>query len=126
MLTGAMRRVGRRHPGLFQRLGAHGNALFALEPTDVPCRFLVWPRGGHGEVRIYARARGPRATATARGPLKALLNTALAARDADADFFSRELSISGDVAALLALRNALEASQLTWRDLIGLGAREAR
>ena len=46
------------------------------------------------------------------GPLAALLGMVHGAYDGDALFFSRDLVIEGDTAAVLALRNAIDAAEL--------------
>lgn len=120
VLTRALRRMARRRPDVFERLGRYQNTLFALDAVDVPLRFLLWPRGEHGAVRVFARGAGGYADATVSGRLDALLAMALGRRDADSEMFARDLTISGDTAALVALRNTLDASDLDWIDLLGV------
>ena len=43
--------------------------------------------------------------------------------DADGAFFQRHIDVDGDTAAILALHNALEASELTMADILGLPRR---
>ena len=57
-----------------------------------------------------------------RGPLLSLLGLLDGTFDGDALFFSRSISISGKVDALLALRNAIEDADLKPSDFIGLGS----
>ena len=64
----------------------------------------------------------PRARCAARieGPLGALLGLFDGSQDADAAFFSRAIRVSGDIEAVMALHNTLEAAELTLADLLGL------
>lgn len=95
-----------RHPGLFDRLGDEAGKRFAFVPTDLPFAFLVEPARRAISVR---RKHAPLpADATATGPLFVLLALLEGRIDGDAVFFSRELSVSGDMEAMLAMRNALD------------------
>ncbi len=109
-LTAYARRVARRNPAMFRRLGAHGNARFALDPTDLPLVINLAPRDGNPEIRV---TRDPvAADARIAGPLAALLGLVHGAYDGDALFFSRDLLIEGDTSAALALRNAVDDAEL--------------
>uniref|UniRef100_B0T0Q2 Putative lipid carrier protein-like protein n=1 Tax=Caulobacter sp. (strain K31) TaxID=366602 RepID=B0T0Q2_CAUSK len=122
LLTAGLRRVARRRPEIFERLGGFRDAVFLLAPDDWPVVFELSPRGASGLVRV-ARARTPTAaTARIRGPLIALLGLFDGSIDADAAFFSRSIRVEGDIEAVMALHNALEAAELTLADLLGLAA----
>ena len=54
------------------------------------------------------------------GPLLTLLALFDGRGDADGAFFQRCIDVDGDTAAILALHNALEASELTMADILGL------
>ena len=54
------------------------------------------------------------------GPLSALLGLFDGSLDADAAFFSRTIRVSGEIEAVMALHNTLEAAELTLADLLGL------
>jgi predicted lipid carrier protein YhbT len=99
-------RVLDRHPGLFERLDAQARKSFAFVPTDLAFAFIVLPARRTISVQ---RKRAPiRADATATGPFLILLALLEGRIDGDAMFFSRDLSVSGDMEAMLALRNALD------------------
>ena len=51
-------------------------------------------------------------TARIAGPLSAFLAMIHGAEDGDALFFSRDLTVEGDTAAVLALRNAMDDAEL--------------
>ena len=113
-LSAYVRRVAGSHPGLFRRLGAFDRARFALDPTDLPFVILLEPRGGAPEISVTRR--NTRADCTIAGPLAALLGLVHGAYDGDALFFSRDLTVTGDTDAALALRNAVDDAEL---DLAG-------
>ncbi len=110
--------LARRHPALFERLGDQTAKSFMIDPTDMPFVFLLAPRP---EAPLLVAARREAASAwDARiaGSLAALLGLVHGAYDGDALFFSRDLVIEGDTAAVLALRNAVDNEEL---DLVAEG-----
>lgn len=109
-LSALSRRLAKRHPGMFRRLGEHGNKRFALDPTDLPMVFLMDLRGGR--VRLSAHRKPPAAEARIAGPIAAFLGMMHGAYDGDALFFSRDLVVEGDTSAVLALRNAIDDAEL--------------
>lgn len=113
-LTAYARWVAAKHQSMFRRLGAFGDASFALDPTDLPFVITLAPRGGDPKVTV---SRKPGAVdARIAGPMAALLGLVNGAYDGDALFFSRDLVIEGDTSAALALRNAVDDAEL---DLAG-------
>ncbi len=106
-------RIAQGHPGLFLRLGPYRSARFVLDPTDLPfCLLLDLRPGQRGGVRLSAHRRAPQAEARIAGPLAAFLGMMHGAYDGDALFFSRDLVVEGDTAAVLALRNAIDDAEL--------------
>ncbi len=109
-LTRFSRQIAKRHPSLFRRLGEHAHARFVLDPTDLPLVMCLEPNGGVPRVSLL---RGQcQGDARIAGPLAALLGLVHGAYDGDALFFSRDLVIEGDTAAVLALRNAIDDAEL--------------
>lgn len=109
-LTACSRRIAKRHPRMFRRLGEHSSKRFILDPTDLPVVLCLAPNGGHPTVRV---TRGEcDGAARISGPLAALLGLVHGAYDGDALFFSRDLVIEGDTGAALALRNAVDDAEL--------------
>lgn len=99
-------RVLVRHPALFDRLGDHGNACFCFSPTDLPLRFFIKPAARSVTVRRKHAAHP--CDAMVEASLADLLGLLQGSSDADALFFSRSVTVTGDMEAALALRNALD------------------
>lgn len=104
------RRIGLAHPGLFERLGEHKAKRFAFLPTDLPLAFIVEPASD--TIFVSRKATDVIADAVTEAPLFMLLALMEGRCDADALFFSRDLSVTGDMEAMLAMRNALDASSI--------------
>ena len=102
--------VLKRHPTLFDRLGDYSGRRYLFTPTDLPLAFEVVP--ADKSIRIYRNGTDAKGDAVVSGPIVTLLALAEGRVDGDALFFSRELEISGDTEAVLALRNALDDSAL--------------
>ncbi len=102
--------VLRLHPSILDRLGEFKDRSFGFRPTGFPISFLIRPMRRQLEVRSHL-ADGA-ADATLSGPLHLLLSLAEGRYDADALFFSRDLTVTGDMEAMLALRNALDDCHL--------------
>lgn len=111
-LTGFVRRLTRQHPSMLRRLGAYAEQRFLLDPTDLPFVLLLQPGGSAPKVTAHRRHRPPPYDSRITGALSAFLAMMHAGEDGDALFFSRELEIKGDTAAVLALRNAIDDAEL--------------
>lgn len=112
--------VLKKHPGLFERLGDHGAKRFAFLPIDLPLAFVVEP--ARSAISVTRKTSMPYpADALVEGPLFMLLALLEGRCDADALFFSRDLAVTGDMEAMLAMRNALDDADIDLpRDLSGL------
>lgn len=97
------------HPDLFDRLGDFGQTRYCFSPSDLPLHFRVVPAA---QALSVFRGESPLADARIEGPLVLLLGLLEGRCDADALFFSRDLSVTGDMEAMLALRNALDDSAI--------------
>ncbi len=109
--------VLRSHPDLFERLGDYRQTRYLFCPLDLPLNFLVVPAAR--TVQVSRKAKRPLSDACIEGPLVLLLGLLEGRCDADALFFSRELSVTGDMEAMLALRNALDDSAIDLPTEIG-------
>jgi predicted lipid carrier protein YhbT len=111
------RSLGRRHPALFARLGDEADKIFLIDPTDLPLAFRLLPRPGAPRLETVRREAdgcldAGSWDARVAGPLAALIGLVHGAYDGDALFFSRDLVIEGDTAAVLALRNAIDNEEI--------------
>jgi len=97
-----------RHPSLFSRLGRYGNRSFLIDPTDMPLVLRLYPDAANPRLEPFSRTTIPDCDAVIAGPLLKLVRLVSGEVDGDALFFSRELEISGDTEAVLALRNAID------------------
>jgi predicted lipid carrier protein YhbT len=102
--------VLKAHPDLFERLGSYRQTRYCFSPLDLPLHFTVIPVTQ--TLIVSRREQPPSADARIEGPLVLLLGLLEGRCDADALFFSRDLSVSGDMEAMLALRNALDDSAI--------------
>ncbi len=111
LLALMLHRIGRLHPDLYGRLGEHADKRFGVDPTDLPFAFVLEP--SLRQPRVHAvRALPAGVDACIRGPLAGLVGMAEGTLDGDALFFSRILWVEGDVAAALALRNAIDDARI--------------
>ncbi len=121
MLTAFLRRVLARHPDINRRLGAHAQQCYLLHATDLGLAFLLQPAAPSLRLLLGAAAVQqalPAADARIAGRLPDLLAMVAGELDGDALFFNRVLTIGGDTEAVLALRNAVDASALDlWQEL---------
>jgi predicted lipid carrier protein YhbT len=109
-LGAVTRRMARAHPVMLRRLGDHAARRFLIDPLDLPWVLLLHPAGA--AMTAHRRARPPAHDARIAGPLSAFLAMMHGAEDGDALFFSRDLTVEGDTAAVLALRNAMDDAEL--------------
>lgn len=101
----------RRHPGAFNRLAELPDAEILVDPVDLPMAFIM--RLGPKGLRLrLAHRAGAQADAVIRGSFRHLLDLLEGRTDGDALFFSRDLSIEGDTAAVVALRNAVDGEDI--------------
>lgn len=104
--------AARRHPGMFARLGDQAGKRFLIEPTDLPFVVVMTPRAEDPELLVVRPGEEPQADARIAGPLGALVGLIHGAYDGDALFFSRDLTVEGDMSAVVALRNALDDAEI--------------
>lgn len=120
VLTGALRRLGRERPELFERLGPFRRAGIVISPTDLPVAFRLVPDGVRGMVRVVRKDDPAPRAAEISAPLAVLLSLLDGGTDADSAFFSRRVRVQGGTETVIALHNALEAAELTPADVLGL------
>lgn len=98
------------HPGLFERLGDFSDRRYGFRPSDLPLDFMVVPESK--SLSVTRRGANVAVDACVEGPLLELLCLLEGRSDGDALFFSRALTVTGDMEAILALRNALDDSNI--------------
>ncbi len=108
-------RMGRNHPDLFRALAEFRRTVILVELSDLPHRFLLQFGEGPPSLKL-ASAREARSEASVKGSLEALLALLEGRIDGDALFFTRELVISGDASAVVALRNILDRESIVLLD----------
>jgi predicted lipid carrier protein YhbT len=101
-----------RHPGLLDRLGADGARRFGIDPLDLPFALVMEAQDGAVRVSVVPQLGDQGLDARIAGNLLALVDLIEGRDDGDALFFSRDLTIDGDIGAVLALRNAIDNAEL--------------
>lgn len=100
--------VATDRPELFARLGVHARKRFLIDPTDLPFVLVLSPDNNRPHLRAYRRYENPKHDAAIAGKFFILLDMIDGTLDGDALFFTRDLRVSGDTEAVVALRNALD------------------
>jgi O2-independent ubiquinone biosynthesis accessory factor UbiT len=117
-----MRRMERAHPKLFKNLARLKPAVVHVEPSDLPHRFEL-KYGGDEKAKVRLLQKWDKGTADAyvKGNIDILLNLLEGRIDGDALFFTRGLVITGDTAAIVALRNTLDREEIDlFADITGM------
>lgn len=100
--------LARKRPDLFERMGNHAHKRFLIDPTDLPYVFLMVPDVAKPALTIHLRRDRPPHHGAIAGCFLDLFDMMDGALDGDALFFNRALSVTGDIEAVVALRNALD------------------
>jgi predicted lipid carrier protein YhbT len=100
--------VAQSRPELFARLGPHAGKRFLIDPTDLPFILVLIPQTERPRLIAYRRYERPAHDCSIAGTFFNLLDMIDGSLDGDALFFSRDLQVSGDTEAVVALRNALD------------------
>jgi O2-independent ubiquinone biosynthesis accessory factor UbiT len=102
--------IAERYPGIIERIGYARPLRFGIEPSDVP--FAVRIELGEAGVRLQVMRHLDDVDARISGTLAALVALVDGDCDGDALFFSRGIIVEGDIAAVLALRNAIDDAEI--------------
>jgi len=116
LLGHIVRTVARRHPELIARLGDNCKKSFLIDPNNLPFFLLLQPDPGSPRLKAHARGQEVEHDVRISGTLATLLRMIDGQTDSDALFFNRELSVTGDTEAVVALRNALDNLDATLAD----------
>jgi predicted lipid carrier protein YhbT len=111
--------VARTQPQLFTRLGPHAGKRFLIDPLDLPFGLALMPDSEKPLLQGYRREQPPAHDARIAGAFLDLFGLIDGSADGDALFFSRELQITGDTEAVVALRNALDDMEGSLMDIVG-------
>jgi predicted lipid carrier protein YhbT len=112
----AMRLIERRHPRLIERLAELAPARVIIEPKDTNHRFLIDISENEAPVRLMLAHEDDEAQATISGKLATLIDLMEGRIDGDSLFFTRELTVTGDTALIVALRNTLDGEEISLLD----------
>lgn len=116
VLTGLIGLMHKKHSPVFDRLTAIEKPLYCIDPTDLPLILLLDANTTSPKLTAFKRLpEKTMPTATIRGPLSTLMSLLEGKMDGDALFFTRTLVIEGDTEAVLALRNAVDGSEIDLR-----------
>ena len=113
LLDGLLQIVLRGHPGFLDRMEEWGNARVVIDPVDLPFAILLRPNPSQPSLLAIHKNGQAEADAIVRGPLKTLIDLAEGRVDGDTMFFSRELFVEGDTEVVVALRNAVDAAEIS-------------
>lgn len=122
----AMAVLSRHHPDLFAHFADIEETTFLIDPVDLPFWFLLRlskaPRLRAAPKDTLQGTRMDTApTATIRGTLVTLIRLLEGRLDGDALFFSRDLTVEGNMEAVVTLRNAVDGAGIDLReDLLSL------
>ncbi|HLF22139.1 MAG TPA: SCP2 sterol-binding domain-containing protein [Aestuariivirga sp.] len=108
VLDRIVRGVAVRQPSLFARLGRHCRSIYLIDPVNLPVVLVLAPDPRAPELRVAWRGAMPRSDCRIAGGFLTLLALIDGRRDGDALFFSRDLTVEGDIDAVVTLRNALD------------------
>jgi predicted lipid carrier protein YhbT len=114
LIAGLLRRMTRslpqRYPKLAARLAELKGKRLLIAPEELPYAFLLDFPEGRLAIELIDPAGTPPTDAQMRGPLRLFYDLVRGGRDGDALFFSRELAVTGDMAAAVTLRNAMDGA----------------
>lgn len=108
--------IARRHPELFARLGDNCKKRFLIDPNNLPVFLLLQPDPDRPQLRVHKRGQEIAHDVYICGSFMTLLRMIDGQTDSDALFFNRDLTVTGDTEAIVALRNALDNMDTTLAD----------
>ncbi len=110
-----VRRLDRTHPKLLDNLARLAPATVHIVPADLPYRFAMELGAAHFALKIVPLDAGG-ADAEVRASVATLIELLEGRIDGDTLFFRRDLTISGDTAAIVGLRNVLDREEIRVAD----------
>jgi len=114
LIAGLLRRMTRalprRYPKLATRLAELEGKRLLIAPEELSYAFLLDFGAGRLAIGLLDPDQAPATDAQMRGPLRLFYDLVRGGRDGDALFFNRELAVTGDMAAAVMLRNAMDGA----------------
>ena len=108
VLARIVKKIAAQYPEIFERLGPHQRSTYVIDAAGLPFALALRPNPDDLTFRAVARDDLPAHDARIAGKFFDLLSLVDCGEDGDAMFFSRGLDISGDIDAVVTLRNALD------------------
>ena len=113
ILDRIVRGVATRQAVLFERLGRHCASTYVIDPVNLPIVLVLKPKPHDPQLRAAWRRQAEAGDCRIAGKFGTLLSLVDGRRDGDATFFSRDLTVEGDIDAVVTLRNALDDLDVT-------------
>lgn len=104
----AVAKITQKNPAIFNRLRGHQHKTFLIEITNLTFDLILQPNQIKPYLRAQRKKNDVQVDAKISGSFLTLLGMIDGRVDGDALFFTRELQISGDIEAIVRLRNALD------------------
>lgn len=105
--------VASRQSAVFERLGPHCRTTYLIDPVNLPIVLLLKPDPRAPQLKAMWRGKDAKGDCRIAGSFLTLLAIIDGRRDGDAMFFSRDLTVEGDIDAVVTLRNALDDLDVT-------------
>ncbi len=116
LLSHVVNFIAKKHPELFSRLGESTKKTFLINPTNLPFFLILQPDPNNPRLKAYNRGSEIKHDVYISGSFATLLKMIDSQSDSDALFFNREIMVTGDSEAMVALRNALDDMEGTLVD----------
>ncbi len=101
----------KKHPNFVERLADLEQPSWLINPVDMPFAFYLTIEGEYLNIKALRKeGEKPDASAIIHASLPNLIKMMNGSSDGDALFFTRDLNIEGSTEAVVALRNAIDAT----------------
>ncbi|MFQ5534181.1 MAG: SCP2 domain-containing protein [Sphingomonadales bacterium] len=104
--------ITRRHDEMMERFDDVDFPTYLIDPVDLPVVFFLRPHPETPDLTILRSGDEVEVDARIAGPILVLLDLMEGRLDGDALFFSRQLRVTGDTEAVVALRNAIDSADI--------------
>lgn len=115
LLEALLGKMAQRRPKLFANLARLSPAVLLIAPSDVPHAFLLHV-GIETPFISLAEADHEEPKAVIRASLDRLIDMLEGRSDGDTLFFARDITLTGDTEAIVALRNTLDREEIVLMD----------